>query len=597
MKFAAVFLVVLLGFSLSAAAAGSFTTHLAYGSGPGFDSDNNGIERKASIIDYSVSVSGIVDESTLCTWWDVYSIDQDSHRSSCYGPIACCNSIGLDQLLPQWNSSYYLAFGKDGSTSKNIVSANVVSYDVGVFSSQASYGSWKTLSGMFVKQGVSVIRNLSNASLNLTLFSPDNSSTQSQGDLVLNFSVEGSAAANISIAGRSFTLSPVLSGNTSWFYQRLPLLSSGMGNISFNITLNQSQAIVEYIFQVNDTTPPLINVSTLFNQTVVSESSGLPLVVNSSENSSLIVYQNSVAVFNLSNNFSFSFNASLLNSSNLFTVSVSDISNNTANYTFFVNFTQNLSAGFSAVADKQRYNISEQILLYIAAPLNSSYNITITGPSYLQTTNFQSQGPITYFFYIVNAGNYTINTSFTYKTLINKTVVIPVEVISHSASNLTMQVSSNVTTVDEGGSIFFNSTISGNTSQVTYRWDFNGDGIIDSQLPFRVYNYSTNGSYSATLNVSDGLVNLSSSIQITVRKLNNLTILLVDNSTAQAVESSTVTFDSSAFNVSANGSLMVVKQSGSYSLQVSADGYFNHSSTVQLYANSTVTISMTRMCV
>ena len=45
-----------------------------------------------------------------------------------------------------------------------------------------------------------------------------------------------------------------------------------------------------------------------------------------------------------------------------------------------------------------------------------------------------------------------------------------------------LSISSNGSTINEGEIVAFAALVSGNSSKVSFKWDLNGDGTIDSTL-------------------------------------------------------------------------------------------------------------------
>ncbi len=63
------------------------------------------------------------DYDKLCTKWNINDINL------CYGEEECCNFIELESL-GNWNNSFYLSYGRYGVGIENLVSAQIIYYDV-----------------------------------------------------------------------------------------------------------------------------------------------------------------------------------------------------------------------------------------------------------------------------------------------------------------------------------------------------------------------------------------------------------------------------------------------------------------------------------
>ncbi|MBI2133934.1 hypothetical protein HYU11_04600 [Candidatus Woesearchaeota archaeon] len=586
----------LIAISVSGLEQASIRTVLEYGHGP-FDVDNNGIEGSRQVIDFTVKNS-ILDTniSHVCTWWSVYNEETGNFIPSCNGPGFCCESIGLESReLSSWNDSFYLFLGKDGSGSRNKVNANLVYLDDGLSVSEVRFGGWSTLEAVFISP-VNISLN-SSPLITLIIYSPQNMTPLGIAEPVyLNFSIAGNATANASFLNRSYIIPVSRSGNDSFFSLLLTggldsgIFRNGEYAVWINISVNGSFFSVPYMFEVNDSLPPLAGVVEQ-SGTIISEHASLLVNVTSNEESYLSYSLNSngfSAPARLSR--SSPVNLSMLNGSNILLVNVSDMNGNSnfSYHSFY--FVQNMSREFDAAVDKQSYNISEQILIAVQSPANSTYNITVIGPGYMQSTAFPSYGPVTYFFYLSSPGNYSANVSFSYMSLINRSMMLPFEVVGPMKSSLGVSIVANDSDVDEGQGISFSAAISGNISSVSFRWDFNGDGNVDSNLSSTNFSFSRNGSYMVLLNATDSSSNASASMKIQVHRLNNLTWVVVDNASRLPVPNATFRLDGVAYP---NGSAQ--RRAGKYGIDVSAEDYRPYSSAVEVSSNISIEILLDRI--
>ncbi|MEK7617372.1 MAG: hypothetical protein AAB414_04945, partial [Patescibacteria group bacterium] len=111
----------------------AITIDLQYNKDSLYDEDNDGKESIKSIVDLSISNTKFnwdADESKLCTKWETYSVDEDKVTTICFGNEECCNFLGYLPLRDSWKEPYYAAFNQYGAGLDNIISSQVVYYDV-----------------------------------------------------------------------------------------------------------------------------------------------------------------------------------------------------------------------------------------------------------------------------------------------------------------------------------------------------------------------------------------------------------------------------------------------------------------------------------
>jgi hypothetical protein len=109
--------------------------NLSYNYGTNYDPENDGVESKDGVIDFTVkdtlfSWDAIPDN--LCTKWEVYSEENKESTVVCYGALQCCNFIELQPSSAQWNDSFYIYSGRWGATEQNIISAQVIYVDYSI---------------------------------------------------------------------------------------------------------------------------------------------------------------------------------------------------------------------------------------------------------------------------------------------------------------------------------------------------------------------------------------------------------------------------------------------------------------------------------
>ncbi len=134
----------------------SITISLAYNSGTVYDANDNGEESVNGIVDMTLEgtkFSWDADQSRLCTRWEVYNKYENTLTRFCNGNSDCCAFANLLPTKSNWGGVYYSGYGKDGSGYDNIVSAQVIYYDVNLSAqnpkSEIYYSAWNNLSVKF----------------------------------------------------------------------------------------------------------------------------------------------------------------------------------------------------------------------------------------------------------------------------------------------------------------------------------------------------------------------------------------------------------------------------------------------------------------
>ncbi|MBI2647526.1 hypothetical protein HYW99_03545 [Candidatus Woesearchaeota archaeon] len=129
---------------------------LEYKNGTPYDIDNNGIEPINGVIDLTVenTIFGWdLDETKLCTRWDVYSITDEQSTIVCYGSEKCCNFIDLHPKRDSWREPFYAIYGQQGANLENIISAQVIYVDYNLIQDEPFadiyYSKWQNLSANF----------------------------------------------------------------------------------------------------------------------------------------------------------------------------------------------------------------------------------------------------------------------------------------------------------------------------------------------------------------------------------------------------------------------------------------------------------------
>ncbi len=130
--------------------SGEILLEFTYGDESGYDNNNDGINYKEGVIDFSINAEfnfdvnkPLKDNKTkkkvkkkddiylkLCTKYIVNSLDDDLSQAVCYGNSECCSFLNLESSNDKWNDSFYLNYGKYGAGYNNSVLAQIVYYDV-----------------------------------------------------------------------------------------------------------------------------------------------------------------------------------------------------------------------------------------------------------------------------------------------------------------------------------------------------------------------------------------------------------------------------------------------------------------------------------
>lgn len=131
---------------------------LAYGDSENADADNNGIETDTGIIDvslYDVTFEDELSSSNLCTRWKTTSLETSESTSICYGSQQCCELVGLGPVKDDWQSTFYLNYGKYGATERNTISSQIIyanySLDPGNPYSEVYYSEWADIPAVFTR--------------------------------------------------------------------------------------------------------------------------------------------------------------------------------------------------------------------------------------------------------------------------------------------------------------------------------------------------------------------------------------------------------------------------------------------------------------
>jgi len=107
-----------------------------YGNNEFYDANNDGVEKFDGVIDFAVdgSFNWPVDESNLCTRYEIFSVENEESGFACFGSGNCCGFVDLESSRELWNEGLFLSNGLYGSTTNNLVFAQVLYVDFDVSS-------------------------------------------------------------------------------------------------------------------------------------------------------------------------------------------------------------------------------------------------------------------------------------------------------------------------------------------------------------------------------------------------------------------------------------------------------------------------------
>ncbi|MBI2654923.1 hypothetical protein HYX06_00675 [Candidatus Woesearchaeota archaeon] len=135
--------------------------NLAYNSGTVYDANDNGEESVNGVVDLSVAGTSFnweADDSKLCARWEAYNSEESVLTKFCNGNSDCCSFVGLLPTQQNWSDVYYSTYGKDGAGHENIVSAQVIYYDVNLspdnLKSEIYNSGWGNLSVKFFEEEI-----------------------------------------------------------------------------------------------------------------------------------------------------------------------------------------------------------------------------------------------------------------------------------------------------------------------------------------------------------------------------------------------------------------------------------------------------------
>src|SRR3989338_2007533 len=129
---------------------------LSYVSDSPYDTNDDGVEAMNGVIDFSVADTAFTfdaDPSKLCTKWKITSLDTQEETSICNGAAKCCAFLNLESSSEEWNATYYSTYNKHSATEENVISTQVVYYDVNLSAenlrAEVIFSEWGNLTAKY----------------------------------------------------------------------------------------------------------------------------------------------------------------------------------------------------------------------------------------------------------------------------------------------------------------------------------------------------------------------------------------------------------------------------------------------------------------
>ena len=473
-----------------------------------------------------------------------------------------------------------------------------------------------------------IVVGTSSDEIELNISSPDNSTPLlASGGITLNITSNATLQLNYSLDGGDiFSL-----GNSTNFWAilngSLPsgTLENGNHSIIFGI-LNQFgyNHSLTYRFQVNDTSAPSISLNITNGSSLSATHLFLPLQVNSSEFGNISYSLNSAESQSASLLASKTANLTLsvLNGTNILAINATDPNGNRAHALYEFTFTElgscqdaikngaetGIDCGgscsscvdFNFTTDRSAYNLSDTAYISVVSRPNSTVNVTVTrlgqvswrrefSPAFSGFAISETRA-------IANTsayGNYSIIAIMRYLNITEQRASA-FEVVSPWTSPLTVTINTNATTINENSPVSFSATLANNISAVSYRWDMENDGTIESTQANLTYRFQTNGTFTVNLTVSDSQGNQTDLETIVSRKLYNVTITVRDNSTLSAIQNAIAELNDITINTSSDGKAVFEVPKGDHDALITHPNYHYHSKEINANSNLEYLVNLTQ---
>jgi len=465
---------------------------------------------------------------------------------------------------------------------------------------------------VYVDHFSSILVLLDNKTAEVNIYSPDNE-TYSGEDVYLNFTINETVHAEYSLdfndfiyLGEGIEFSDILIGNLSY-----GILANGLHNLTIFVKDDVNNTdLIEYLFVVNDTQIPIINVS--FNESSINNSvfigynNSYSIIISSNEYASISYALNELFFsdyVDLGDNKSIMIDLTLQNGSNIFLINVTDFHGNKGLYYYVFNYTEPRleNVTFNISTDKSVYNTSDPVEIRVDCPEDASVTISVVGGSTIYSESYT--GPITYIYPdTANIGNYSVIGVMIHNGKM-QTKTITFEVVSPEPiyQPMSVSLSADKTNIKTGETVMFTATISGGKPPYTYNFDFDGDHTIDEihtiseQSKSVSYAYSENGTYYANVTIMDEEGNSSYASQdINVRKEIKVVFIVKDQENNIDIEDAKITIDGTSKYTNATGAAYFILLQGIYELKIQNVDYYTLTEDVSINHNTTFTYKLNR---
>ena len=476
---------------------------------------------------------------------------------------------------------------------------------------------------IYIPHFSSVVIALNTSDINLTIISPNNTSALPSGENVnLSFTTNLTVSANYSLDGKEEELlgtgmefTDLLEGELQY-----NTLQNGIHNITINLWDNNSNiAQHNHSFEVSDTYPPDISIKhngVDLNNSEIHNKSYTSITIISDEYANIrykLNDDNYSASEDLDSNKTIDLSLDLMVGTNNLTVNATDFQNNSKLSSVVFNFTTcsdgiqngdetgidcggscNACIEFDVTTDKTTYEFGEDILVTILSRASSTVNLTvlfegnivhdeIIPSSFPWSTTILLDN-------ITSAGTYIIDATSDYMGNIDNKIIY--FYVNPPSNTLSVNINANATTINEGDIVKFTASVTGQTGTLYYKWDFGSDGSIENTSTEVTKTYSTNGTYTLNLTVTDDTNTASDMETIVVRKVFNVTIT-VKNDSGNIVKDADVEFNDIHKNASDDGKASFLVNSGTYELRVKKSNYITYyNNSIEINSNKEIEVKL-----
>jgi len=462
---------------------------------------------------------------------------------------------------------------------------------------------------VYIPHFSSVVIALDTSDINLTIISPDNTTALESGEnIYLNFTTNLAISANYSfdnnpekVLGTNTIFSDLLEGTLLY-----NTLENGEHSITITLWDNNSNiAQHNRSFRVWDIYPPNISIKhngVDLNNSEIHNQSYTSITIISDEYANISYKLNDddySTSEDLGSDKTIDLNLDLKAGTNTLIVNATDFHGNNNSFYVVFNFATcsdgiknsdetGIDCGgpctacieFNVTTSKITYEFGEDVLVTILSRANSIVNLTVFFGGYVvdskSITGYSPDYPIfmtTVLSNITSSGTYALNATSNYMGNINnKTIYF---YVNPPSNTLRVNINANATTINEGDTVKFTSTVIGYTGTLYYKWDFGSDGSIESTSTEVTKTYSNNGTYTVNLTVIDNTNTASDMETIIVKKLFNISIT-VKNESGNIVNDADVEFNDVHKNTSSDGKASFLINSGTYELRVKKSNYITY---------------------